>query len=393
MRGLWIWVKVVACLLVIEIVLFHLGVFWRMTPDFSHEVSQATWSQVYTAAREFETRTQLPNGVFLVGDSIVLTGVDPALVAQSLRQADVPVNALSVAAYGTSVTDAAIMTWSGRQLAPWLVVYGIEAHNFKKPGGFITTDTPIKRVFYDASIELPLLPRRGAEATLDAWVMRYWKLYRYRFFARTLLSTAGRRSWQAVREHAPRAQAQAPPPFQALPLAAQKYFDPIRVTPKSYAVWERWRASRRFADYAAWLSAGPAGDSLLNFYYKMETMERCGPQDNAHIASLEWMLDSLQQRGTRTVLVYFPENPVFHDPEARPYFDEQLSDAYAGLLAREAASHDGRFVDLRNFLPAEDFMDLRHPNLEGMRLLSQRIAAIIEEEWRARGEAPKSTPP
>ena len=105
------------------------------------------------------------------------------------------------------------------------------------------------------------------------------------------------------------------------------------------------------------------------------------------------MLDSLQQRGTRTVLVYFPENPVFHDPEARPYFDEQLSDAYAGLLAREAASHDGRFVDLRNFLPAEDFMDLRHPNLEGMRLLSQRIAAIIEEEWRARGEAPKSTPP
>jgi hypothetical protein len=34
-------------------------------------------------------------------------------------------------------------------------------------------------------------------------------------------------------------------------------------------------------------------------------------------------------------------------------------------------------------LPAEDFLDLIHVNLEGRRKLTARIAAIVEEEWRA----------
>ncbi len=380
MRALWTWLKVILCLVAIELLLFHAGLFWRVTPNFGGDVLNATtWSQVYIVAREFETKAALPNGVFLVGDSIMWTGIDEALVHATLQRAHVPATVLSVSAFGTAATDAAILTWAGRRLDPWLVIYGLQSHNFMKPNTFITTDTPIKRVLYDASLDLPPFPRTDAEAILDGWVKRQWKLYRYRFFARKLLITAWRQGWETVRARV--AWAQAPRP---LPPEARQFFDPFRVTPESYAVWERWRRSRRFSDYADWLRAGPIGAPLLDFYDKMARIGDYSPQDNAHVGSLEWMLGFLQNRGTRVVLVYLPENPVFRDPEAKAYFNLELSDTYAVLLAREAAQHGGRFVDLRNFLPAEDFMDLRHPNLEGKRQLSARMATIIAEEWRAR---------
>jgi len=84
------------------------------------------------------------------------------------------------------------------------------------------------------------------------------------------------------------------------------------------------------------------------------------------------------------VLVYFPENPAFRDAAARDYFDPALSSAWADFFRRAAAASGARFIDLRDLLPAEDFYDLIHPNLEGMRKLSVRIAEIVAEEWRAR---------
>jgi hypothetical protein len=95
------------------------------------------------------------------------------------------------------------------------------------------------------------------------------------------------------------------------------------------------------------------------------------------------MLRFLQHANARAVIVYFPENPIFREPEARKYFDPALSEEYAGLFAREAVAHGARFVDLRNMLPPEDFYDLIHVNLIGMGKVSARIAEIVEEEWRA----------
>ncbi|MBI3782441.1 MAG: hypothetical protein HY270_03470, partial [Deltaproteobacteria bacterium] len=236
-QPLSVWVKVAICLVAIELVLFDAKIFWWFTPDFSREASNATWSQVYQVAREFETRPERPGTAWIVGDSIVLTGIDQGVVAADLSDKRIRAEVMSVAAYGTSVTDAALMVWGGRRLAPWLVIYGIEAHNFKRPGGFVTTDTPIKRIFYDSSIELPILPRNGVEDAVDAAVMRYWKLYRYRFFAQTMVTMSIRRG---LGELTGRAFAQQPP---ALPPEAQKFFDPIRVSPASYAIWERWRQS------------------------------------------------------------------------------------------------------------------------------------------------------
>jgi hypothetical protein len=42
-----------------------------------------------------------------------------------------------------------------------------------------------------------------------------------------------------------------------------------------------------------------------------------------------------------------------------------------------------RFIDLRGLLAGEDFYDLIHPNLSGSRKLSERVADVIAEEWKA----------
>ena len=380
MRALRLWLATGLCLAAVDIVLFRVGLFWWFTPDFGSDANWATWAQVYTLAREFETRAADPNTALVAGDSIVLTGVDTEIIQSKLAEQDVPADVLPVAAFGTTVTDAAILTWSSRHLDPWLVIYGLEAHNFKKPGGFITTDTPIKRVLYDSSLELPLLQRKGAEEIIDAWVRRYWKLYRYKLFAGKILTLESRRLVDAIGARLARADESVPTDATDY----QRYFDPMRVRPESFAIWQRWRQSRRFEDYADFLRSGPAGDALLNYYYKLETLDLCGPQDNGHAASLDWMLDFLHRRGTRIVVLYFPENPVFRATEARPYFQPELSEAVASFAARTTVRYRGRFIDLRTFLPAEDFIDLRHPNLEGRRVLSARIAQIVAEEWRAR---------
>ncbi len=374
---IWIWVKVALCIVGLDLLLFRVGLFWRVTPDFGDNLSASTWTMVYWTARSLHTHRQTPDAAFVVGSSVVFTGVNEQLVNGALQRAGVPANVLRLTTFGASCTDSSLMVWNGMQLHPWLVMYGGAARDFPKSG---MSDTPVIRTFYDSSAELPLLPRQGAESIMDAHMKRYWKLYRYRFFARASLLPAARDFLHWVM--APGAvfgdesgeQRQLPP-------EALRLFMPNRISPESFEAWEKWRQTREFRDYLTWLRVG---SGFIPGPKNVGTLASYGPQGNPHVASLKWMLEFLRRAHARTVIVYFPENPIAHDPEARPYFDESLPRAYADLFAAEAASYGARFEDLRDFLKPEDFYDFIHPNLEGMRKLSARIASIIEEEWRAR---------
>lgn len=374
---IWLWVKAFLCLVAIDILLFRVGLVWHARPDFGIGLAGENWRLLFAAAREIETRRPSTPTAVVVGSSVVIFGVDENQVDERLRRDDVPVDLLRFVMHGSTATDSALMAWSSRTFKPWLIVYGVAARDFPKAG---FTDSGVVRTFYDASVELPRLPRAGVENLLDAYVRRYWKLYRYRFFTLNAVEavTAKRLRQLGISTSSFAAEA---PGVSIIPTEATEYFPLYRITPKSWAAWATWRQSRRFSDYLAWMRL--SGSVALDIY-KTQTLSSFGPEGNLQVESLRWMLEALQRSHTRTVLLSFPENPVFRDPEARAYFDPSLSDAYADLIRREADAHGARFEDLRGMLQPEEFFDLVHANIVGQRKLSARIAAIIEEEWRAR---------
>ena len=220
-----------------------------------------------------------------------------------------------------------------------------------------------------------MLRAPNGEAELDAWVRRMWQLYRYRFFARTVLDAELARLAAAV---AARAAGAAEPPRPA-PQEAYTWFAP-GISATAWEHWSRWRETGSFDEYKAWLVTN--SPDILNIYRTM-TLANYGPDDNLQVASLRWMADTVRRRDARLLLVYAPENPLFRRPEAEPYFDPALSDRYAQLLGDEATRVGGRFVDLRNALPPEEFSDLVHLNVHGAHTMSTLVAGLVAEEWRA----------
>ncbi len=383
------WLKVALCLVVLDLLLSRAGFLWKLRQDFGETegadfetaLGNQNWQFLTAAARDFETRRVPPNEVVAVGSSVIIFGLDETLINKRLHQDGTPVELRKIATHGATATDSAILAWNSRAIKPWLVIYGAAVRDFPKAG---KTDSGVSRIFYDSSIELPRLPRRTAEAILDAHVKRYWKLYRYRFFARTAVETAASRVFNALSlSRLSFADEEAPLP-PGVPAEARHYFSVTRVTPESYAAWMKWRATRRFSDYMAWMDFAP---HVVLDLYKAQTSKGFGPEGNLQVESLRWMLSMLRDEHIRTVLFFLPENPVFRDPEARIYFDPALSDAYAALFAREANAAGARFEDLRKLADPEEFYDLIHLNLVGERKLSERVAQIIEEEWRARTTA------
>lgn len=371
------WVKVALCLIAIDLLLFRVGLFWHLNPNFGPGMGGENWQFLFDAAREFESERPPRGTTEAVGSSIVIFGINEGLVNGRLRPHGVP-PLLRLVTHGSTATDSALLVWNSMPTHPWLVLYGAAARDYPKQG---STESVVARTFYDSSVELTALPRNGTEARLEAYVKRYWKLYRYRFFARTAVDTLI--GDLAVGLSLPRPSfaggTTAPPP--PLPREALRYFPWFRITPQSYAAWDKWRQTRQFSDYLAWLQMA---NSMAPGSYRLQALATYGPDGNPQVQSLRWLLQFLEQSRTRTVLVYFPENPVFRDPAAKAYFDPALSQAYANLFARAAAAYGARFIDMRDLVEPEGFYDMIHLNLVGERKVSERVADIIEEEWSAR---------
>lgn len=381
-----VWAKVGVCLAVLDVLLFRWTWLWWAMPTLP-QANPTTWGLLYEATRRLETPPGPNPETFLIGSSILYLGVSAPGVEAALRERGIRTDVRPLSMFGASATDAALLAWQAIPRRPWLVVYAVASRDFDRKGQL---DTPVARLFADASQDVPVLAPTSVDAWLDRWVKRGWKLYRYRYFVRRGLVAMGNAClpprWRVAAEAAPVVPA-APPgtaPAPPLPPEARARFHYTRITPQSYAVWEHWRETRRFEDFAAWMEA--SGNQALG-QYATETLERFGPDDNPQMASLDWTLRRLHEARVRVVLAFFPENPAFRAPGGERYYDRALSDANAAAFAREAALHGARFVDLRDLLDADDFYDLIHPNLVGGRKLTARVTEIVAEEARASAPA------
>ena len=385
---LWAWAKVGIGLAVLDVLLFRWTLLWWAMPVLP-QANPTTWGLLYEATRRLETPPGPTPETFLIGSSVLYLGVYAPGVETALRERGVQTDVRPLSMFGADATDAALLAWQAIPRRPWLVVYAVASRDFDRQGAL---DTPVTRLFADASQDVPVLAPTDVEGWLDRWVKRGWKLYRYRYFVRRGLVAIGnaclpaRWRWQAAAEAAPTA-APVPPllaPGAGLSPEARARFHYSRITPQSYAVWEHWRETRRFEDFVAWMHA--SGNPALP-QYAAETLARYGPDGNPQVTSFDWTLRRLHEAHVRVVVAFFPENPAFRAPGGERYYDRALSEANAGMFAREAATYGARFVDLRDALDAEDFYDLIHPNLVGTRKLTARVTDIVAEEAQARAPA------
>jgi hypothetical protein len=373
------WVTTVAAA---HLLLFRVGLVWNLTPDFGPELGDRAWLQTYYFARTFETALPNPSQAIVLGSSIVFFGIGTAAVNASLAASAIPPRIANMSVMGGRATDVALLAYNARRLTPWLVVYCAGPRDFARRTG---TDNPVFRTFYDSSVDLPLAPRRTLHDHLDGWLKRYVAFYRYRAFLR---GVGIRLESEVAKRLAPTdAVAAVPAAGAAGPAAgetddAHRYFMGGKISPQALALWQRWRVSRRFADYLAYLQGSGEGDMAQR--YLAMTASNVAPENNPHAAALEWMLRELRADGIRVVLALCPENPITHQPDAGPYDHAAISRTYAAYFTRLARDDRVRFVDLHDLLDAEDFTDFQHANVEGARKLSARMAEIVAEEWRAR---------
>jgi hypothetical protein len=390
---LWPWAKVVVLLVVLDWAVFRTGLFFQLVPRLERD--PVTWGLVYRSVRVLDANARDPRPrAYVVGSSIVFLGLDENRIRAELAAKAVPTEFSSLTVFGAVGVDSALLAHAAARTRPWLVILTGSERDFPARGSL---DTPVTRVFLDGSVDMPRLRPADVEGRLAAWVREHWLLYRYRFLVRMALEDAlAPVASRAVALASASGVATVPPPTLVTALGpvpagppgapppeeAFQWFFPGRVTAESFAAWQRWRATRRFADYAEFLRLNRSGaiDQIGR-----QTLATYGPDDNVQVDALAWVTGELRRAGTRVIVLDFPENPVLRDPEALGVIDPALSDALASRLERDAQAHGARFVDLRNALVADDFYDLIHPNLEGSRKLSAMLADIVAEEWRAAG--------
>jgi hypothetical protein len=379
---LWPWLKVVALLVALDWALFGAGLFFRWVPAIHRY--PITWALVYRCVQELHAPPPAPHA-YAIGSSIVFLGLDERRVRTSLAERQVPTAFETLTVFGAVGIDQALLAHAAIRTHPWLVVLTASVRDFPAQAPL---DTPTSRVFLDSTVTFPPVQPTDVEGRLAGVVRAHWMLYRHRFFVRTALDEA---TTPLVERIAPKLATPIPPPGPLQPPSASgapvpeeagEWFFPGRLTAESWAAWTHWRETRRFADYQEFLTQNKSGAIEQ---YGRQTFATHGPERNVQLDAIAWSAGELRTAGIRTVVLAFPENPVLDDPDARALYDTALSNAVAQRLDADARANGARFVDLRHFLDAEDFYDLIHPNLSGSRKLSERLGAIVAEEWAAAG--------
>ena len=149
--AMWRWVKVLLCVVAIDILAFRFGLFWKATPDFGPGLGGENWRVLFEAAHEFERRHPIPGTAIDVGSSVLLWGIDSLQVNSQLHDDGEPLRFLPLGIHGATASDSALLAWNARSAHPWLVIYTAAVRDFPKAGH---GDSSIIRVFYDSSAEL-----------------------------------------------------------------------------------------------------------------------------------------------------------------------------------------------------------------------------------------------
>lgn len=341
------WLLALGLLAGLELVLRYTGVLWRSTAsenDLGIFAVQVT--QTYKVARRLFGPSAPParERVVILGDSRIWFGAQEAYVERELqRQApgrDVQVEQLAI--FGSRIGDLAAVGRQVSRLHPNLVVIaldGIELLPYPN-GGY--GQWP-ERIFDVGPAQGAMAPR-GWQEQLDRWARSASWLYRYRLFARLLLSDRlfDRPVLPPLPDH-----------FDST-LAVHQFMHGARgdAIERAYA---SWRAAPTLDNYVAYLRSKNPGP--------VERIVPAGAAIGADSPALRGLAELLQALTptTSVVILLMPENPLLDADAAGRYHQPGFSDAVAARIAAVAAPYDVPVIDGRRWLPAAAFFDFLHP--------------------------------
>ncbi|MDG2305363.1 MAG: SGNH/GDSL hydrolase family protein [Candidatus Binatia bacterium] len=368
-QTLWFWGKIVLVLLLIDILLFRVGWFWEFKREHLAGAGLGQTEYLHGVTGRLATHNPARPLAVAIGNSVVRMTAAEGTINRALRRSKAGTKFLNLGVDSSHTDDAALMLNVAREAEPWLVIYGLAYRDFMPR----TKKSLVRHSLIDSTFDVPTMKPASIDERLSRFVRSHWRLYHHREFVRAILA----QEWATLTGSFPAAAWAAEHP-RALG-AAGAAFPPQFLASASWPAWQRWNQSRSFADYEAYL----ATRGRLATVYKKRRAKPFDLESSPQLAALEWMLRRTKETGARMILAYFPENPVFRDPEAAAYFNPELSDRLAALLEREAARFGAQFVDLRALLPAEDFVDLQHTNLRGSLKINRTLTRLVDQEARA----------
>lgn len=341
------WVLALLLLVGLELVLRYTNVLWRPTAsenDLGIFTVQVT--QTYKVARRLFGPPPPPAAerVVILGDSRIWFGAQAAYVERELqRQApgrDVRVEQLAI--FGARIGDLAAVGRQVSRLDPDLVVIaldGIELLPYPN-GGY--GQWP-QRIF-DSGPAPAGLAADGWQERLDRWARGASWLYRYRLFARLLLTDRllGKPTQPPLPEHLDST------------LAVHRFMHGARgdAIERAYA---SWRAAPTLDNFVVYLSRKNPGP--------IDRVVPRGAAIGADSPALRGLAELLQvlTPSTRVVILLTPENPLLDADVQGRYHEPGFSDAVAARVAAVAAPYHVPVVDGRRWLPPEAFFDFLHP--------------------------------
>lgn len=345
---------------------------WART-SFENDVGpRMVFAQAYQTARKiYAPEVDAELRVALLGNSRMWLGLrEKALLAA--MQAEASQRSLSVINLSVFGSGPGMMEVIARQLDPVdpaLVVLGLSGSDLQmSPERW--GQSPVVQLM-QRGLSDPAHPPTSWPQRLDRWLRSVWPLYRFREFAHAAL----------VDRIMPTGTGRVlPERFDSRP----KLFEYMRpgLGDAMEVGYQRFRARPSLASFLRYLEIGQADH--LDAVRKRTRDPYDSEAERINEVALDALLSGLTSRGTPTIVLLMPENPLLGEDEGGEYHQPGASQRGARRIQALAERYAVPVLDGRNWLPVESFLDLDHvmPDIGG---LERKLAPEIWQALRSQG--------
>ena len=363
------WALALVFVVLIDAAITRSPILWaRMSGEDSLDVRLAQLGQTYQAARKiYAPEREAKVRVALLGDSRIWFPARQPYVERELQRVapelDVRVDNLGI--FGALMGDLEVLSRHFERLDPTLVVLAIGGlEMLPRPSGRLGTWP--SRILNIGWCDGPLAPRSQTER-LDRWVRTLWPLYRFRIFARL-----------AIEDRIVPGPISRPFPDRFVSTRDFHAFMHGKDSAAVDAIYQAWRTNPTLAGFVDYLERKRRGVRR-----EVNRIAPPGASLNAHstgVRVLERLLARLAERGTPTLILLMPENPLLDLDVSGQYHEPGFSDQAAEIIRNVAERYDVPVVDGRRWMPAESFLDFAHlmPDVSGFQTpLAEEIVRAV----------------
>lgn len=358
------WILALLLVAAFDAAITRTSLLWGPTAFENASGVRVVFPQTYKVARKIYAPEGDPDlRVALLGNSRVELAVKEHRLERALaaRRPDLDVAVSNLGIYGAFMAETEMLARHLDVLEPDAVVLTVGAPDLIREPTHPAGQGPMDLL--RIGFRPPASGDPSPGETLDRWLRTVWPLYRFREFVREALLD------RLLRRPDPGPQ---PLDFDShASLFAHLYGERAGAV---QAAFERWQREGGLLAYTAYLETVSPGH-LARGMKRARDRTRLD-RETGGVRILDELVGRLAASGRPVLLFLMPENPILALDAEGVYHRVGLSDRAAGLAREIARAHAVPFVDARNWLPADRFLDFDHA-IFGLDELEDRLALEI----------------